>query len=158
MERKQVLHYRVVVVGLLVVIVSVLAGFAAASAVVSNSDGTINACYKNSNGNLHLNVKGCKAGKETAVTLSGSTPIFARVAADGTLGVSKHVVSVTKGPPGVYDVTFDRNVDSCAVNATPNSGFHSAVASHSGTVLVVGMFLSDTATVDDAPFDVSVIC
>jgi hypothetical protein len=72
-RKRKITAERWVILGLLTVLVSVFAGFAVASAVVTNGNGTVNACYKK-NGNLRVATTGCKAGKETAVTLGVPQP------------------------------------------------------------------------------------
>ena len=109
---------RLAIFALLIALVFTLVGFEIASAAVSNSDGTINTCYKVKNGNLRVQVTTCTKA-EIPLTLSGLVPIYANVSGTGTLGSNKHATGVvhTAGS-GIYKVSFDRSVSTCGLAAT----------------------------------------
>ncbi len=70
-------------------------------------------------------------------------PLYATVAADGTLLAGSRVVSVTPFPPGEYDVIFDRDVSGCAYTATIGEPF----AEPAGLIDTANFGGSDTVTV-----------
>jgi len=115
--RKTIWRQKIAIFGLVIALVFTLAGLAIASATVSNSDGTVNGCYKNKKGQLRVAMTPCVAGKETPIQIGGETPMFARVAANGTLLGGKHVISASHSSTGIYDVTFDRDISACAYSA-----------------------------------------
>jgi hypothetical protein len=164
-ERKTIRRQRVVILGLLVVVGSMFAGFSIASAVVSNSDGTANACYSSKNGKLRMATTPCKAGKETATTLSRTVPMYARVYG-GALSGSKHALSISHPSTGLYYIAFDRNVSACAAVGSlvgtvdpPGAENDAIYVSNIGSNLVeVYTIGSDGNPINDDYFHVLMIC
>lgn len=79
-------------------------------------------------------------------------PLFAEVAADGTLTGGSRVVSVSRVAAGYYTVKFDRSVDTCAYAATIGD----ADAEEAGAIDVARQMSADsidvfTQTNDGAP-------
>lgn len=77
----------------------------------------MNACYKNAKGQLRVATTACST-KESAVTLSRETPVWASVRNDGVLLGGKHVTASTQIGANRDLVTFDRDVRACALSAT----------------------------------------
>ncbi|MGZ4737278.1 MAG: hypothetical protein ACXV8R_16890 [Acidimicrobiia bacterium] len=151
---------RLAILGLVIALAFTLAGFGIASGVVSNPDGTVNACYKNTNGLLHVNVKGCKAGKETALTLGnpasgsgangtvmsvGFTDSIAPNNPNGSFHLNAdngHLVKmdhdVNGVPVGTTFIQFDQpvapngQIQNCAVSTAVQNGFAGVVVVGAG--------------------------
>jgi hypothetical protein len=159
-KRRTIVRYRVSIVVLLTALIFTLVGFSVAQAVVSNIDGTANACYKNGKGQLRVSVTPC-TGKETAITLSRTVPMFANVYPSGSIEHSKHVVSSTHpGDVGATRVTFDRNIQACATSATIDFAVATAEVSalKDGTNAVVVRTAVSGGTPAFYGFDLVVTC
>jgi hypothetical protein len=119
MERKERTKYRIAIVGLLAIIVSMMAGFAISAAVVDAGNGATNACYNTKNGKLRAAVTACKAGKETVRVLGGPNQVPASYAASsGTetelADVDLTVLSSGAVPAGTYLVNANLVVNNSA--------------------------------------------
>jgi hypothetical protein len=147
---------RWIIVGLVVVIVSMLGGFAAASGWgVRNRDGTVNGCYQTRTGAVRVQVTPCTRA-ERPVQLGGQTPIFATVNEIGTLIAGKHAVRVFHElETGFYFVEFDRDLNACGVVA---SGLSNTYNNVSGNVVQVGVRDPDTNQPVDDEFHIVVSC
>jgi hypothetical protein len=166
--QRTIRRQRLAILGLLIALLFTFVGFSVAQAVVDNVDGTANACYRTTNGRIRLATTPCRAGREVATTLSRSVPLYARVNANGSIVAHRHVTGVTNTSPGVYIVTFDRNVSSCAYAATAHNS-SPGVREMSATSLVglfgpsaqpqVGVAVADStgSLVNDA-FSLTVTC
>ena len=121
MEGKRNSRHRVIVVGLLSASAFTILGFTVAAATIPAADGTVTFCYAKSGGAAHIidpSVRSCKS-TERSVNIRTYDPIYANVAAIGTLGSNKHTTGVvhTAGS-GIYKVSFDRSVNTCGLAAT----------------------------------------
>ena len=91
-------------------------------------------------------------------------PLFAEVASNGTLINGSRVTSSASAPPGIYTVTFDRDVSRCAKNVT--IGKEGIAPEQSGLIDVVGTgnvvrvysTNSDGKTLSDRAFYLAVTC
>jgi hypothetical protein len=167
-EQQTIRRQRLAILGLLIALVFTLVGFSVAQAVVDNTDGTANACYRTTNGKLRVATTPCRAGREVATTLNRSVPLYARVSASGGIVSQRHVTSAARTSPGVYIVTFDRDVSTCAYAVSAHNS-SPGLRESSATSLVglfgpsaiarVGVALGDSSGtfVDDA-FSLTVTC
>lgn len=98
-------------------------------------------------------------GLDSSGFLSSSSVMWARVAADGTLGAHRGVTLVKHVPGASYRVSFARDVSSCAYSATPAKvsqiGALSDSPDNPTDVLVV---VGDPVTPVDMDFSVEAFC
>lgn len=94
-------------------------------------------------------------------------PRWARIADDGTLKEARGATAVTRTAAGQYQVTFDRSIAACAVQASvtsidttaPPVGHTLTAWTSPGDPKIVQVRAVDGAAVDaDTPFHVSVLC
>jgi hypothetical protein len=98
---------------------------------------------------------------------AAATTLWAVVNSDGTLARGSHVTSTLQVRTGGYGVLFDRDVSSCAYEATLGDGTVTA-ANYSGNAAVTGkagsvngVFVNTfdtTGTATNYPFHVAVFC
>ncbi|WP_217914133.1 hypothetical protein [Miltoncostaea marina] len=128
---------------------------------------------KNPNKVLGWRTQDIQDGAVTAAKLTESVregqPRWAVVAAGGTLQRAKGATTsaAVTGTPGQYDVTFDRDVSACSIQATiadpgttapPASGEIVAWRGSSANVVRVQTADSTGALVATLPFHVTVLC
>jgi hypothetical protein len=83
--------------------------------------------------------------------------MFAVVADDGSLYVGHHTSAASSTSTGSYTVTFDREMDGCAVNVTPEDPSVHASAFPSGTTVFV-QTRNTSGTLENHWFDLTVTC
>ncbi|MBO0881526.1 MAG: hypothetical protein J2P17_14540 [Mycobacterium sp.] len=113
-------------------------------------------------------VAGAAAAALAAPTLASATNatssnLYAKINASGALVAGNGVTSSTALGPGQYEVTFNRNVSSCAYVATPENAFSQAVQvfTASGHLSTSGVYVetkNQGGGLTSAPFDLVVDC
>jgi hypothetical protein len=91
-------------------------------------------------------------------------PAFIKVAADGSTIGSRNVGAVTRTGPGDFNIAYKRNVEKCAILATPrgtaDNQFHGFITTYTpgGTTVRVVLRNSLGVPADGAGFSLAVIC
>jgi hypothetical protein len=90
------------------------------------------------------------------------TPMFASISTSGTVGDASGLVSATHPTGGVYNLTFDRPVDSCTATVTDTDVVTAhvfAVSPIPGQATGLRVYSKNTAnTLTNAPFYVQLSC
>jgi hypothetical protein len=100
--------------------------------------------------------------RSTRAKLAG--PAFIKVAADGSTISSRNVGVVTRNGPGDFNIAYKRNVEKCAILATPrgtaDNQFHGYVTTYTPGGTTVRVVLRDALGVpsDGAGFSLAVVC
>jgi hypothetical protein len=86
-------------------------------------------------------------------------PLFARIAANGTIEASARVTGTTHtAGSGFYTVTFDRSLSNCGVTLSANA-FGGTFASVSGSTVFIGHHSNaNAASNTEGPFSIAVQC
>ena len=101
-------------------------------------------------------------GSDAALALTAPS-LWAKVNLNGTLARGSRVTSVTKLGVGQYEVTFNRNVRSCAYVATTRNAYTQALqaSTASGHLSVNGVYVetkNQGGGLTDGPFDLVATC
>jgi hypothetical protein len=109
--------------------------------------------------------KQIKNGSVGTADLSGSArPSFIKVGPDGSTIASRNVGKVTRTGPGDFNVAYKRNVEKCAILATPrgtaDNQFHGFITTYTpgGTTVRVVLRSALGVPSDGAGFSLAVVC
>jgi len=89
---------------------------------------------------------------------AGSAPLWADVNANGFLNRSKGVDDIVKGPTGIYNISFNRDVSQCVFVATlTDSATGETSGRHDGEDLDI-LTWDSTGSAANRPFNLIVVC
>src|SRR4051812_27493901 len=106
---KERTRYRLAIIGLLVALASVCAGFALATAAVPSGNGTVGLCRLKQGGDARIvaDTTPCRT-TEQKILMRSYDPVFARISAGGTTGGRyRHALGAGKSSTGQYEIIFD---------------------------------------------------